>query len=121
MNKYSIALSLAILCSCSNAAISKEVIQLDSRVITTDTPKIIESAIEKAPYDIWERIRVDLTLRIPEDQIAATSVYRERLYSNQTAVNRISKSGQRYLFHTLSRAQEPVSYTHLTLPTILLV
>jgi membrane-bound lytic murein transglycosylase D len=28
------------------------------------------------------------------------------LYSNQTAVNRISKSGQRYLFHTLSRAQE---------------
>ena len=106
MNKYSIALSLAILCSCSSTAISKEVIQLDSKVITADTPKIIESVIEKAPYDIWERIRVDLTLTIPEDQIAATSVYRERLYSNQTAVNRISKSGQRYLFHTLSRAQE---------------
>ena len=106
MNKYSIALSLAILCSCSSTAISKEVIQLDSSVITADTPKIVESAIEKAPYDIWERIRVDLTLTIPEDQIAATSVYRERLYSNQTAVNRISKSGQRYLFHTLSRAQE---------------
>ena len=106
MNKYSIALSLAILCSCSSTAISKEVIQLDSKVITTDSPKIIEAAIEEAPYDIWERIRVDLTLTIPEDQIAATSVYRERLYSNQTAVNRISKSGQRYLFHTLSRAQE---------------
>ena len=106
MNRYSIALSLAILCSCSSTAISKEVIQLDSKVITTDTPKIIETKIEKAPYDIWERIRVDLTLTIPDDQIAATSVYRERLYSNQTAVNRISKSGQRYLFHTLSRAQE---------------
>jgi len=106
MNKYSIALSLAILCSCSSTAISKEVIELNSKVITAETPKIIESAIEKEPYDIWERIRVDLTLTIPEDQIAATSVYRERLYSNQTAVNRISKSGQRYLFHTLSRAQE---------------
>ena len=46
---------------------------------------IIEAAIEEAPYDIWERIRVDLSLTIPDDQIAATSVYRERLYSNQTA------------------------------------
>ena len=106
MNKYSIALSLAILCSCSSTAISKEVIELNSKVITAETPKIIELAIEKEPYDIWERIRVDLTLTIPEYQIAATSVYSERLYSNQTAVNRISKSGQRYLFHTLSRAQE---------------
>ena len=106
MNRYSIALSLAILCSCSSTAISKEVIQLDSKVISTDTPKIIELEIEETPYDIWERIRVDLTLTIPDDQIAATSIYRERLYSNQTAVNRISKSGQRYLFHTLSRAQE---------------
>ena len=106
MNKYTIALSLAILCSCSSTAISKEIIQLNSKVISADSPNIIESAIEKTPYDIWERIRVDLTLTIPEDKIAATSIYRERLYSNQTAVNRISKSGQRYLFHTLSRAQE---------------
>ena len=57
MNRYSIALSLAILCSCSSTAISKEVIQLDSKVITTDTPKIVETKIENAPYDIWERIR----------------------------------------------------------------
>ena len=106
MNRYSIALSLAILCSCSSTAISKEVIQLDSKVITADSPKIIETAIEKVPYDIWERIRVDLTLAIPEDQIAATSSYRERLYKNQSAVNRISKSGQRYLYHTLTRAEE---------------
>ena len=106
MNKYSIALSLAILCSCSSTAIRKEIIQLDSKVITTDSPKIIESEIGNAPYDIWERIRKDLSLNIPEDQTAATSIYRERLYGNQTAVNRISKSGQRYLYHTLTRAQE---------------
>ena len=105
MNKISIVLSLAILCSCSTT-ISKEVIQLDSKAISSETPKIIENEIENSPYDIWERIRTDLTLTIPDDQIAATSVYRERLYSNQTAVNRISKSGQRYLFHTLTRAQE---------------
>ena len=106
MNKNSIVLSLAILYSCSTTAISKEVIRLDSKVISSETPKIIENEIENSPYDIWERIRTDLTLIIPDDQIAATSVYRERLYSNQTAVNRISKSGQRYLFHTLTRAQE---------------
>ena len=106
MNKYSIVLSLTILCSCSSSAISKEVIQLNSQAITPESPKIIENEIENAPYDIWERIRTDLTLNIPDDQIAATSIYRERLYSNQTAVNRISKSGQRYLFHTLTRAQE---------------
>ena len=97
MNKISIVLSLAILCSCSTTAISKEVIQLDSKAISSEAPKIIENEIENSPYDIWERIRTDLTLTIPDDQIAATSVYRERLYSNQTAVNRISKSGQRYL------------------------
>ena len=53
-----------------------------------------------------ERIRLELSITIPDDQIAATSLYRERLYSNQTAVNRISKSGQRYLYHTLTRAEE---------------
>ena len=73
---------------------------LDSKAVSSGSPKIIENEIENAPYDIWERIRTDLTLTIPDDQIASTSVYRERLYSNQTAVNRISKSGQRYLFHT---------------------
>ena len=106
MSKYCIVLSLVVICSCSSSVISKETIQLNSQVISDDEPKIIQSEIENAPYDIWERIRTDLTLTIPEDQIASTSVYRERLYSNQTAVNRISKSGQRYLFHTLTRAQE---------------
>ena len=106
MNKYSIALSLAVICSCSSLAISKEGKALNSEVANPNLLNMVENVTEEAPYDIWERIRVDLTLSIPEDQIAATSIYRERLYSNQTAVNRISKSGQRYLYHTLSRAQE---------------
>ena len=106
MNKYSIAISLAVLCSCTSTIISKEVIQQESTVTNKENPGTSEAKVEKEPYDIWERIRVELTLTIPEDQIAATSIYRERLYSNQTAVNRISKSGQRYLYHTLSRAQD---------------
>mgnify|MGYP003317032955 CR=1 FL=1 len=85
-------MSLAILCSCSTTAISKEVIQLDSKAISSETPKIIENEIENAPYDIWERIRTELNLTIPEDQIAATSVYRERLYSNQKSENRINST-----------------------------
>ena len=85
---------------------SSEIIKLDSQVITNESPKIIESKLEETPFDIWERIRLELTIVIPDDQIAATSVYRERLYKNQSAVNRISKSGQRYLHHTLTRAQE---------------
>ena len=79
MNKYSIALSLAVICSCSSLAISKESKTLNSEVAKPDL-NMIENVTEEASYDIWERIRVDLTLSIPEDQIAATSIYRERLY-----------------------------------------
>ena len=87
------------------AATSKEVIIIDSE--PTPAKEIeIEAKLKETPLDIWERIRVELTLKIPEDQIVATSLYRERLYKNQSAVNRISKSGQRYLYHTLSRAEE---------------
>ena len=78
----------------------------DSESIMTSSTEIVEIKPEGAPYDLWERIRLELSITIPDDQIAATSLYRERLYSNQTAVNRISKSGQRYLYHTLTRAEE---------------
>ena len=87
------------------AATSKEVIITDYESTAAKNSQI-EVKLEETPLDIWERIRVELTLTIPEDQIAATSLYRERLYKNQSAVNRISKSGQRYLYHTLSRAEE---------------
>ena len=83
---------------CANAT-SNSVIELDASSITTLAPNIIETKLEETPFDIWERIRLELTLSIPDDQIASTSSYRERLYKNQTAVNRISKSGQRYLYH----------------------
>lgn len=97
---------ILVICNGCSTAISKEVIRLDSQVVTTSSPEIVENKLKETPFDIWERIRSELTIRIPEDQIAATSIYRERLYKNQSAVNRISKSGQRYLHHTLSRAQE---------------
>ena len=105
MYKFLILVLLLVINGCSSVT-SNEVIKLDSQSITTVSPKIIEAKLEQTPFDIWERIRLELTLVIPQDQIAATSVYRERLYKNQSAVNRISKSGQRYLHHTLTRAEE---------------
>ena len=104
MYKIYIFIFLLLFNGCT-AATSKEVVIIESQSIVTEE---IETKVkpDDAPLDIWERIRVELTLIIPEDQIAATSLYRERLYKNQSAVNRISKSGQRYLYHTLSRAEE---------------
>ena len=105
MYRILIAISLIVFNSCASAANSNSVESAIESEIITDT-NIIEIKPKEAPFDIWERIRLELSITIPKDQIAATSLYRERLYSNQTAVNRISKSGQRYLFHTLTRAQE---------------
>ena len=105
MYRILFAISLLVFNSCASAANSNSVESAIESEIITDT-NIIEIKPKEAPFDIWERIRLELSITIPKDQIAATSLYRERLYSNQTAVNRISKSGQRYLFHTLTRAQE---------------
>ena len=55
--------------------------------------------------DLWERIRENLTFTLPKDFIEADT-YRKRFKNNQHAVNRISKSGQRYLYHTVKRAEE---------------
>ena len=104
MYRIYIFIFLFLFNGCS-AITSKEILSIDSQSITAEEPEEIESNFVEVPFDIWERIRVELTLTIPEDQIAATSLYRERLYKNQSAVNRISKSGQRYLHHTLSRAE----------------
>ena len=101
MYRILFAISLLVFNSCASAANSNSVKSSIESEIITDT-NIIEIKPEDAPFDIWERIRLELSITIPKDQIAATSLYRERLYSNQTAVNRISKSGQRYLFHTLT-------------------
>jgi len=105
MYRIFFAISLIVFNSCASAANNNSVKSAAESKIISDT-NIIEIKSEEASFDIWERIRLELSITIPDDQIAATSLYRERLYSNQTAVNRISKSGQRYLFHTLTRAQE---------------
>ena len=105
MYKLFIFLILVVFNGCANA-ITNEVIQLDSQSITTKSTDIVVSETADIPLDIWERIRRELTITIPDDKIASTSVYRERLYKNQSSVNRISKSGQRYLHHTVTRAQE---------------
>ncbi len=104
MKKF-LFLSLLLLINACSSINSKEVTKAESKISSTQTDKSFESSIN-APVDIWERIRLELSISIPDDQIAATSLYRERLYKNQSAVNRISKSGQRYLHHTLTRAQE---------------
>ena len=70
--------------------------------ITSEPPKIIELIIDETPFDLWDSIRSELTLKIPQDY-AEADVYRNRFKNNQHAVNRISKSGQRYLYHTVKR------------------
>ena len=79
MYKFLTLIMLLVINGCSSVT-SNEVIKLDSQSITTVSPKIIEAKLEQTPFDIWERIRLELTLVIPQDQIAATSIYRERLY-----------------------------------------
>ena len=105
MLRIKLTLLTLIIGACATVS-NSDVILLDSKPINAKSEKIVENQLNETPIDIWERIRRELTIKIPNDQIAATSIYRERLYKNQSAVNRISKSGQRYLFHTLSRAQE---------------
>ena len=105
MLRIKLTLLTLIIGACATVS-NSDVILLDSKPINAKSEKIVENQLNETPVDIWERIRRELTIKIPNDQIAATSIYRERLYKNQSAVNRISKSGQRYLFHTLSRAQE---------------
>ena len=105
MLRIKLTLLTLIIGACATVS-NSDVILLDSKPINAKSGNILENQLKEKPIDIWERIRRELTIKIPDDQIAATSIYRERLYKNQSAVNRISKSGQRYLFHTLSRAQE---------------
>jgi len=69
------------------------------------SPQITEIVIKDVPFDLWERIRVQLSFKIPENYAPAKE-FRKRFIKNQHAVNRISKSGQRYLFYTVKRAED---------------
>ena len=106
MYKYLLLISLFLVSSCATVTTNEIPIEALPDELKDIKPNIIEQELTKEPYDIWERIRKDLTLVIPQDQLPFTSIYRERLVNNQNSVNRISKQGQRYLYHTLSRAQE---------------
>lgn len=73
--------------------------------ISETTSEAIPVVIDEEPIDLWERIRNQLSLSIPQDYKDA-EIYKKRFVNNQHAINRMSNAGQRYLFHTVNRAEE---------------
>ena len=97
-------LTFCLLIACVNLE-SKNLILAEDDDIADAAPKVVEVVIDSEPFDLWDRIRKDLSFKIPDDY-EDKDRYRKRFISNQHAVNRLSKSGQRYLFHTVKRAEE---------------
>ncbi len=97
-------LTFCLLIACVNLE-SKNLILAEDDDIADAAPKVVEVVIDSEPFDLWDRIRKDLSFKIPDDY-EDIDRYRKRFISNQHAVNRLSKSGQRYLFHTVKRAEE---------------
>ena len=96
-------IAFLVLSSLTFFSTSRDQFILEDKEISDDEPYIVENSFAGQPFDLWERIRKGLTFEIPEG-IEEIEIYRNRL--NQTAVNRISKSGQRYLYHTVKRSEE---------------
>ena len=96
-------ITFLVLSSLTFFSMSRDQLILEDKEISDDEPYIVENSFAGQPFDLWERIRKGLTFEIPEG-IEEIEIYRNRL--NQTAVNRISKSGQRYLYHTVKRSEE---------------
>ena len=96
-------IAFLVLSSLTFFSMSRDQLILEDKEISDDEPYIVENSFAGQPFDLWERIRKGLTFEIPEG-IEEIEIYRNRL--NQTAVNRISKSGQRYLYHTVKRSEE---------------
>ena len=90
---------LLVLSSCTN----KLTLVAENTQPNSDKELIVLENQNKV--DLWERIRSQLSLKISQDYLDAER-YRSRFVDNQHAVNRISKSGQRYLFHTVEKAEE---------------
>ena len=84
---------------------SKNLILAEDDEIADAAPKVVEVVIDSEPFDLWDRIRKDLSFKIPDDY-EDIGRYKKKYINNQHAVNRLSKSGQRYLFHTVKRAEE---------------
>jgi membrane-bound lytic murein transglycosylase D len=104
MSKRISILIFSFLIGCWNLE-SKNLVLADNNDLATTSPNVVEVTIDREPFDLWERIRDDLTFTIPEI-LEDADRYRNRFVNNQHAVNRLSKSGQRYLFHTVKRAEE---------------
>ncbi len=104
MNKWIFICVFYLLMGCVGLE-SKNLILAEDIDLSDATPKVVEISIDREPFDLWERVRANLTLRIPEE-LEDLDRYRSRFINNQHAVNRLSKSGQRYLFHTVKRSEE---------------
>ncbi|HIG49900.1 MAG TPA: lytic transglycosylase, partial [Gammaproteobacteria bacterium] len=104
MGNRLLILIFCLLIGCVNLE-SKNLILAEDDDIADAAPKVVEVVIDSEPFDLWDRIRKDLSFKIPDDY-EDIDRYRKRFISNQHAVNRLSKSGQRYLFHTVKRAEE---------------
>ena len=74
MHRIFIAISLLVFNSCVSTANNNSVESAVEFEMISDAD-IIEIKPEEAPFDIWERIRLELSITIPDDQIAATSLY----------------------------------------------
>ena len=104
MSKRISILTFSFLISCVNLE-SENLVVANNNDFAVPSPNVVEITIDQEPFDLWERIRNDLTFSIPESY-EDMDRYRNRFVKNQHAVNRLSKSGQRYLFHTVKRAEE---------------
>ena len=104
MGNRILILIFCLLIACVNLE-SKNLILAEDDDIADPAPKVVEVVINSEPFDLWDRIRKDLSFKIPDDY-EDIDRYRKRFISNQHAVNRLSKSGQRYLFRTVKRAEE---------------
>ncbi len=104
MSKRISILIFSFLIGCVNLE-SKNLVLADNNDLAATSPNVVEVAIDREPFDLWERIRDDLTFAIPKSY-GDIDRYRKRFVNNQYTVNRLSKSGQRYLFHTVKRAEE---------------
>jgi len=104
MSKRISILTFSFFIGCVNLE-SENLVVANNNDFAVPSPNVVEIAIDQEPFDLWERIRDDLTFSIPESY-EDMDRYRNRFIKNQHAVNRLSKSGQRYLFHTVKRAEE---------------
>ena len=104
MGNRLLILIFCLLIGCVNLE-SKNLILAEDGDIADVAPKVVEVVIDSEPFDLWDRIRKDLSFKIPDDY-EDIGRYKKKYINNQHAVNRLSKSGQRYLFHTVKRAEE---------------